>query len=149
MVLPVSTAGERGVITDISFQQGDRDIKVARGNHYSDIVRSSLFRVSILLAPPPLVPLYLVSLFLFVLFHEPALYPFPSLSLAVFSNMSFSLSTEKEDEERRGKRWFLIRIPRSRRRHLVANPFRSRRISTRTRPRNRDEGCVPIARIST
>lgn len=71
--------GNGGVITDISFQQGDQDIKVARGNHYSDIVRSSLFRVSILLAPPPLVPFYLVS--------SLSLRPFPrarSISFSLF-----------------------------------------------------------------
>jgi len=39
--------GERGVITDISFQRGDRDIKVARGNHYSDIVRPEPLSLSL------------------------------------------------------------------------------------------------------
>ena len=35
---------ERAVITDISFQRVSQDIKVARGDHYSDIVRvESLF----------------------------------------------------------------------------------------------------------
>lgn len=152
MVQPVST-GEWGVITDISFQRGARDIKVARGNHYSDIVRSSLFRKSSrsfflvsslfpclfsfpFLPVSPLSPLF--SALSFSLSH---LYP------AVFSNISLPLKRKATKDE--GRHGLLIRIPRSRRRHLVANPFRSRRIFTRTRPRNRDESCVPIARIST
>lgn len=35
--------GGEAVITDISFQRVSQDIKVARGDHYSDIVRASLF----------------------------------------------------------------------------------------------------------
>ena len=147
MVQPVST-GEWGVITDISFQRDAQDIKVARGNHYSDIVRSSLFRQSI----------FLVSSFFPCLFFPSFLY-FPH-SLLLFRSIFFSLALlsrclfeciapSQASGEGQRKTRLLIRIPRSRCRHLVANPFRSRRISTRTRPQNRDEGCVPIAWIST
>lgn len=43
MVQLVRAEGRRAVITDISFQRVSQDIKVARGDHYSDIVRASLF----------------------------------------------------------------------------------------------------------
>lgn len=81
--------GGRAVITDISFQRVSQDIKVARGDHYSDIVRvESLF--------------YSLG--------------FPCLSPLAERTLSLS------------------EFPARFQRHLVANPFRSRRISTRTRP---------------
>lgn len=71
---PVST-GERGVITDISFQRSVRDIKVAWGNHYSDIVRSSLFRESL--------SLYIYFSFSFSLSRLPITNLFSSLFLCM------------------------------------------------------------------
>jgi len=121
MVQPVST-GERGVITDISFQRSVRDIKVAWGNHYSDIVRSSLFRESLSL-----------SLFLYIYFsislsssNRQSLFISLSLSLsawfrsiffshapipAVFSNVSLPFKREGKDGERGGSlSEFLVRV---------------------------------------
>lgn len=147
MVQPVST-GEWGVITDISFQRDAQDIKVAWGNHYSDIVRSSLFRQSISLVSS-LFPCLFFPSFLY-LSHSLLLFRSIFFSLALLFRCLFEcIAPSQTRGEGQRKTRLLIRIPRSRRRHLVANPFRSRRISTRTRPRNRDEGCVPIARIST
>lgn len=163
MVVQQVTTGERGVITDISFQRSVRDIKVAWGNHYSDIVRSSLFRESL----PPLSlshPIYIKRdgrLYILLSLSRLAIAVSFYLSLSIafsawFRSVFFSLTSLSirrclfecvapfraregwKEREREGR--LLIRIPRSRRRHLVANPFRSRRISTRTRPRNRGRG---------
>lgn len=115
--------GGEAVITDISFQRVSQDIKVARGDHYSDIVRASLFPSSQASAFPtsPSSP--------------PSSSP-PSVFLSRWNRSTEVRPREEEIERERegGKRSLLIRIPGPFQRHLVANPFRSRRISTRTRP---------------
>lgn len=131
MVQLVTAEGEEGLLSrTLAFNGSPQDIKVAWGDHYSDIVRASLFPSSQASAFPasPSFPPSATHL------RRPS----PSLCLPLSLESLDRGATEREEERERerdgGKRSLLIRIPGPFQRHLVANPFRSRRISTRTRP---------------
>lgn len=112
MVQPVST-GNEALSRTLAFNGGARDIKVARGNHYSDIVRSSLFRKSIFLVSSLFQSrVFSLSLPLPPLSLSPALaFSFSRLYPAVFSNVSLPLERKTKDEERRGSlSEFLVRV---------------------------------------
>lgn len=128
--------GGEAVITDISFQRVSQDIKVARGDHYSDIVRASLFPSSQASAFPasPSSP--------------PSSSP-PSVFLSRWNRSTEVRPREEEIErEREGKEVslseFLVRSSVTLSQiHFAVGEFPLVHV-----PGNRDEGWISIARIS-
>lgn len=121
--------GGGAVITDISFQRVSPGYKSSLGRPLlGHCPRESLsFFPSLCFSS--------LAFFPSVRHPPPSSFPLPlSSSLVGIARPRCDRERKRERERDGGKRSLLIRIPGPFQRHLVANPFRSRRISTRTRP---------------